>query len=50
MIEIPDLAFTIELDTAKKVIDKASYGFELKDIPSLVTRFKKEFQFVSIDK
>jgi uncharacterized protein involved in exopolysaccharide biosynthesis len=50
MIETPDLAFTIELDTAKKVIDKASYGFEFKDIPSLVTRFKKEFQFVSIDK
>jgi capsular exopolysaccharide synthesis family protein len=50
LIETPDLAFTVELGTTKKVIDKAPYGFEFKDIPSLVTRFKKEFQFVSIDK
>jgi tyrosine-protein kinase Etk/Wzc len=52
LIETSDLAFIVELDTAKKVFDKEVtwWGFEFTDIPSLVTRFKKEFQFISIDK
>jgi tyrosine-protein kinase Etk/Wzc len=50
LIETDDLAFTVELDNTKKVIEKVLYGFEFADIPSLVTRFKNEFQFSSVDK
>jgi capsular exopolysaccharide synthesis family protein len=50
LIETPDLAFTVKLDSTKKVVKKASYGFEFTDIPSLVTGFKNEFQFNSTDK
>ncbi len=50
LIETPDLAFTVEMDSTKKVVKKTSYGFEFTDIPSLVTKFKKEFQFTSVDK
>jgi capsular exopolysaccharide synthesis family protein len=50
LIETPDLAFTVELNNTKKVIEKATYGFEFKDIPSLVTKFKKKFIFNKVDK
>jgi capsular exopolysaccharide synthesis family protein len=50
LIETPDLAFTVKLDSTKKVVEKASYGFEFTDIPSLVARFKNEFQFIVVDK
>src|ERR1035437_4707137 len=50
LIETPDLAFTVKLDSTKKVVEKASYGFEFTDIPSLVTRFKNGFQFNSTDR
>jgi len=52
LIETSDLAFIVELDSTKKVFDKdiSWYGFEFTDIPSLVTRFKDEFQFNSVDK
>ena len=49
-IETSDLEFTVEMDSTKKVVEKTSYGFEFNDIPSLVTQFKKELQFTSIDK
>jgi tyrosine-protein kinase Etk/Wzc len=47
LIETSDLAFSVELDSTKKVFDKEEfrYGFEFNDIPSLVTGFKNEFQF-----
>jgi capsular exopolysaccharide synthesis family protein len=52
LIETSDLAFSIELDSTKKVLDKEEfrYGFEFNDVPSLVTGFKNEFKFVSTDK
>jgi capsular exopolysaccharide synthesis family protein len=52
LIETSDLAFTVELDSTKKTFDKEKfrYGFEFNDIPSLVTGFKNEFNFVIIDK
>jgi capsular exopolysaccharide synthesis family protein len=52
LIETSDLAFTVELDSTKKVHDKEKfrYGFKFNDIPSLVTGFKNEFQFNSTDK
>jgi tyrosine-protein kinase Etk/Wzc len=50
LIETPDLAFTVEMDSSKKIVEKVSYGLEFTDIPSLVTRFEKEFQFTSVDK
>jgi tyrosine-protein kinase Etk/Wzc len=52
LIETSDLAFIVELDTTKKVLNKevSPYGFEFTDIPSLVTRFKNAFQFNIIDK
>jgi capsular exopolysaccharide synthesis family protein len=50
LIETADLAFTVELDSTKKVPDKAMYGFEFNDIPSLVTGFKNQFQFNIVDK
>jgi tyrosine-protein kinase Etk/Wzc len=52
LIETSDLAFIVESDSTKKVFDKKdySYGFEFTDIPSLVTRYKNEFQFNSVDK
>jgi capsular exopolysaccharide synthesis family protein len=52
LIETPDLAFTVELDSINKTLDKENslYGFEFTDISSLVTKFEKEFQFISIDK
>jgi capsular exopolysaccharide synthesis family protein len=52
LIETSDLAFSVELDSTKKVLDKDEfrYGFEFNDIPSLVTGFKNEFQFNSTDK
>jgi capsular exopolysaccharide synthesis family protein len=52
LIENSDLSFIVELDSAKKVSDKkaSSYGFEFTDIPSLVTLFKKKFQFINTDK
>jgi capsular exopolysaccharide synthesis family protein len=52
LIETSDLAFSVELDSTIKVLDKEEfrYGFEFNDIPSLVTGFKNEFQFNSTDK
>ncbi|MGD0756759.1 MAG: polysaccharide biosynthesis tyrosine autokinase, partial [Bacteroidales bacterium] len=52
LIETSDLAFTVELDSAKRVFDKEKfrYGFEFNDIPSLVTGFKNEFIFINTDK
>jgi capsular exopolysaccharide synthesis family protein len=52
LIETSDLAFTVELDSTKRVFDKEKfrYGFEFNDIPSLVTKLEKEFEFNSIDK
>jgi tyrosine-protein kinase Etk/Wzc len=50
LIETSDLAFTVELDSNKKLDEKVSYGFEFNDIPSLVTGFKNEFQFNIVDK
>jgi len=51
LVETPDLSFIVELNT-KKVPSKGekSYGFELKDVPSLVTLLNKEFQFIKVDK
>jgi len=52
LIETSDLAFIVESDSTKKIFNKDAswYGFEFTDIPSLVTRFKDEFQFTSVDK
>lgn len=52
LIESSDLAFTVESNSTKKVPDKeaSSYGFEITDIPSLITRLEKVFEFNSIDK
>jgi len=52
LIETSDLAFSVELDSTKKVFDKEEfrYGFEFNDVPSLVNGFKNEFNFVIIDK
>jgi capsular exopolysaccharide synthesis family protein len=50
LIATEDLAFTVEMDNTNKFTEKTSYGFEFKDIPSLVTRFQNEFQFNSVDK
>jgi capsular exopolysaccharide synthesis family protein len=52
LIETPDFAFIVELDSTKKVFDKkvSRFGFEFTDIPSLVTKYKGKLQFSSIDK
>jgi len=52
LIETSDLSFIVEYDSTKKVFDKevAWYGFKFTDIPSLVTMYKKEFQFNIVDK
>lgn len=52
LIENSDLSFIVELDATRKLFDKdeTHYGFEFTDIPSLVTRFKSEFQYTIVDK
>ncbi len=52
LIVSSDLAFIVELDSIKKVFDKeeSSYGFKFTDIPSLVTTFKEDLQFINADK
>jgi|ERR1035437_3092690 capsular exopolysaccharide synthesis family protein len=52
VIENSDLSFIVESDNTKKIFDKeaSDYGFEFTDIPSLVTRFKNQFQFNIVDK
>ena len=52
LIETSDLAFIVELDSTIEVSDKdlSWYGFEFIDTPTLVTRFKNEFQFNIVDK
>jgi tyrosine-protein kinase Etk/Wzc len=52
LIETSDLSFIVEFDSTKKVSDKevAWYGFKFTDIPSLVTMYKKNFQFNIVDK
>src|SRR5664280_177469 len=52
LIETSDLAFSIENNNSKADLEnKASiYGFEFSDIPSLVTRYKNDFKFISADK
>jgi tyrosine-protein kinase Etk/Wzc len=52
LIETSDLAFIIEnINTKSDLENKASiYGFEFSDIPSLVTRYKNDFKFISADK
>ncbi len=52
LIETPDLAFIVELDTVNQPFSKEAswYGFEFSDINSLKEDFKKRLQFSVIDK
>jgi capsular exopolysaccharide synthesis family protein len=52
LIETPDLSFIVELESNVNAIYNESswFGFEFRDIPSLVTLYKSKFQFNSIDK
>lgn len=51
LIESPDLAFIVELDSTKMKIDEdESYRFEFIDIHSLADALKKKLEFNVIDK
>ena len=52
LIETSDLAFSIENSNTKSDLENkpSIYGFEFSDIPSLVTRYKNDFKFLSADK
>lgn len=52
LIETPDLAFVIQLDTSKKVFyrDAFVYSFILNDIPSLTENLKEQIAFNIIQK
>jgi capsular exopolysaccharide synthesis family protein len=52
LIETPDLAFVIQLDTAKKFYykDEFIYSFNFSDIPSLINSLKQRLAFNIIQK
>ena len=52
LIETPDLAFIIELDTLNHSTSKPAtwYGFEFTDLPTLKERLQKRFEFNVVEK
>ncbi len=52
LIETPEMAFIIQLDSAKlKYLDsEQKYGFNFNDLPSMTDRYKKKVQYKIIDK
>lgn len=52
LIETGDLAFIVELDTARHTALKQAqwYGFEFNDLPTLKENLLKHFQFIIIEK
>lgn len=52
LIETPDMAFVVQMDTLKKIPSKdvSSYSFSFSDIASVTNRYKRELQFNVIQK
>lgn len=52
LIETPDLAFIIELDTLNPSTSKSAswYGFEFTDLPTLKERLQNRFEFNVVEK
>ncbi len=52
LIETPDLAFVIQVDTSQKLYyrDEFVYSFIFTDIPSLISKYKQKIEFNAVQK